>query len=172
MHKGPKFVCVNSVHTTPRGVHIRFYSCTDAILRVAAGAAGYWPTHFAQKSVDILSELYVWRSVRHPQQRPVADGQPLCYPRTFVPTFGGYRREPSVSATWWLDSSNTAIFWQPLYHVCLKIHMPLFWRRMLKFQHDRTTAHYGDTQHWSKATDPVVSKRRPWFNLLAPEFGI
>jgi hypothetical protein len=169
MYKRPKFVSVNCIHTTPRGVHIRFYTSTDTILRIAVDAAGCRLTPFARQSVDILSEFYVWRSVRHPPQRPVDNGQSSCYPRTFVRKFGDYRREHcrrTVSAIWWFDASNTAIFWQPFYHACLKIHTPLFWRRKLKFQHDGAPAHYGDTQQWSKTTGPVASKRRPWFNLL------
>jgi hypothetical protein len=120
--------------------------------------------------LDIPSVFYMCRSAPHPQQRPVDNGQSSCYPRTCVPTFGSYRREHfrrTLSATWWFDCSSTAIFLQPFYHACLKIHVSLFWGRKLRFQHDGTPAHYGYTQEWSKATCSVVScKRRPWFNRL------
>jgi hypothetical protein len=171
--RDPKFVGVSCIHTTPRGVHIRFYSSKDTVLQIPADAAGCRPTPQLlprDSLLGIRKVFYVWRSAPHPQKRPVDNGQSACYPRTCVPTFGSYRREHccrNLSATWWFDCSSTAIFLQPFYHACLKTHVSLFWGRRLRFQHDGAPEHYGYTQLWSKATCSVVScKRRPWFNRL------
>ena len=54
IHKSPKFVGVDCNHTTPRGVHIRFSSSTDTILRIAADAAVCRPTP------QLLSQDSLW----------------------------------------------------------------------------------------------------------------
>jgi len=122
-------------------------------------AAGQLLKSFRATVCGHQSVFYAWRSVPQPYQRPVGSGQSSCYPRTCVPTFRGYRCEHcrrTASTTWWFDCSSIAIFLQPFYHACLKIHIPLFWGRRLRFQHDGAPAHYGYIQQWFKASGSVV----------------
>jgi hypothetical protein len=84
---------------------------------------------FTRQDVDMQSALHVWRSVPLNSSDPWTPDSPRVIHELRYRRSGCYRGHcrRTVCATWEGDCSDTALYWNPFYRGCLKIHMLCFW---------------------------------------------